>query len=79
METTTDIELTGVEASGESTAVAAGKLVLAALGDTARVRIAENDLAEDVWSEMVQYLGRRGVDVRYDHDDGHPVAALRGE
>lgn len=70
----TTISLTQITANMESDAVAAGKLVLAALTDASTVTIEDNDLAEDVWEEMVQYLGRRGVTIRYDHDDAFPVA-----
>lgn len=70
----TEITLTDVAATQESTAVAAGKMVLAALPPDGALRIADNDLPEDVWAEMCAYLSRRGVTVSYDHDDGFPVA-----
>jgi len=68
------ITLTEIEAINESTAVAAGKIVLAAHVDAKQVMIGDNDLTEDAFREMVAYLGRRGVTVRYDHDAGYPVS-----
>lgn len=70
-----EVNLTGIDPVHESTAVAAGKIVLTALGSADRVRIAENDLSEETWAEFVAYLRRRGVVVKYDHDDGFPIAS----
>lgn len=70
-----EVYLTGIDPVHESTAVAAGKIVLDALGLGDRVRIADNDLSEAEFAEMVAYLKRRGVTVKYDHDDGFPIAA----
>lgn len=71
-----EVNLTEIDPVHESTAVAAGKIVLTALGSAAdRVRIAENDLSEETWAEFVAYLRRRGVVVKYDHDDGFPIAS----
>lgn len=73
----TTISLTDIDATNESTAVASAKAVLAAMPEAGALMIEDNDLAEDVWSEMVAYLSRRGVSVAYDHDAGFPVAQAR--
>lgn len=71
----TTISLTDISPENESTAVAAGKMVLAAMPADGRLMIEDNDLAEDVFAEMKAYLFSRGVRVHYDHDAGFPVAS----
>jgi len=70
------VDLGAVEPDRESVAVARGRAVLAALEKAGSALLdtdgTDGDQAE--WSEMVQYLGRRGVEVKYDHDAGYPVA-----
>lgn len=66
--------LTEIDPLNESMAVAAGKIVVAALCDENEVCIAENDLSECEWAEMVAYLRRRGIRVVFDHDGGLPRA-----
>jgi hypothetical protein len=81
MATTRQITLTEIEADGVSTAVAAGKIVLEAMRDPdgfvrGSVVISDNDLSEEAWAEMEQYLGRRGVALRFDHGGGREVFAV---
>lgn len=73
--TMTTISLTDIIPENESTAVAAGKMVLAAMPADGRLMIEDDDLAEDVFGEMKAYLSRRGVRVHYDHDAGYPIAS----
>lgn len=71
------LDLGEIEARQVSVAVARGRAVIDALADHAGRILLDTDGIdgdEAVWSEMVQYLGRRGVSVRYDHDAGYPVA-----
>lgn len=70
------VNLGAIEAGNMSTAVARGTAVLAALETSTAVLLDtdETDGDETVWSELVAYLGRRGVSVAYDHDAGYPVA-----
>lgn len=58
------LSLAGLEASGESLAVAAGKAVIRALDMWARVQIEDISLDDAQWSEMTAYLARRGVEVK---------------
>lgn len=67
------LSLAGLESQGYSLAVAAGKAVLVALGRGGAVSIEDVALDEEQWSEMVAYLGRRGVRVRDN------VASVAGE
>lgn len=67
----TTIDLTGIEAVGESLAVASGKRVLDAMRDAegsvvGSIEIGVHDLDDEQWSEMAAYLGRRGVQVHGD-------------
>ena len=58
------INLGSIQAVDESTAVAAGKAVVAALETEREVEIDSEGVGEDVRTELVQYLGRRGVSVK---------------
>ena len=60
---TNSISLAGLKAVNESSAVAAGKAVLGAI-ESGPVSIEGVPLDEAEWSELVAYLGRRGVRVR---------------
>lgn len=73
---TVTVSLVGVEGKGVSDAVACGKVVLATLDTVERVMIDTdgNDLDDAQWSEMEQYLARRGVAVKYNDELGYPVA-----
>jgi hypothetical protein len=70
------VDLGAVEPSNESVAVARGRAVLAALEGASPVLLDTDDTDGDeaVWAELVAYLERRGVTVRYDHDAGYPLA-----
>jgi len=68
------IKLVDIDAHDESYAVACGKVVMATVSSAGRAMIEENDLTEQQWDEMHQYLSRRGVSLEYDHELGYPVA-----
>lgn len=68
-----DIETT----PGTSRAVSIGRAIIDTLPADAAPLLLDNDGdAADAaqWSEMVQYLARRGIRVAYDHEAGYPVA-----
>ena len=59
------ISTDSVVAVGESQAVAVGKAVLAALESTDTVDVERGDDMDDAqWSELRDYLARRGVTLR---------------
>lgn len=70
------IELCDVEVNGTSEAVAWGRAIVEALEGLDAVLVDNDGTSGDEanWSELEQYLGRRGVTLAYDHDAGYPVA-----
>lgn len=74
--TKTTLNLGAIEAVNVSDAVARGRAIIEALSDADVVMLDtdETNGSETTWDEMVAYLDRRGVSVKYDHDDGYPHA-----
>jgi hypothetical protein len=73
------VDLGAQEAVNVSDAVARGRAILAALDGHMVVMLdtSETDGSETTWNEMVAYLARRGVTVKYDHELGYSVAVYR--
>jgi hypothetical protein len=61
----TAIETDSVVADNESQAVAVGRAIVVALADAVTVDVERGDGMDDAeWSELMAYLGRRGIVVR---------------
>lgn len=74
--TKTTLDLSMIEVVNVSDAVAWGRAIIEELKDADVVMLDTDGIAgnERTWGEMVSYLGRRNVTVKYDHDDGYPHA-----